>query len=339
GAVHDLNTFAINMIELGDLAHIDPDTAGLLPLPVSHIFGLMVFCIVVSYGGTCVFSEPTPKSFVVCMHKYDPEVLVGVPTIYSGLLGLPNFKVKLDSARIILSGGAPMPLSLADEFKAKFGKRINNGYGSTESKIFALNLDGPFESVGKIVPSTKVEILNDKGEVLPDGSTGEIVVSGKILMQGYLDQPDLTAKVLKDGKYYTGDVGRVEDGYLYVSGRSKEMIIVAGHKVFPSEVEDVIRQHPIVKEVAVVGPPHKQLGQIVKAVIVTKEGEWSDKLSGSADDVKLARQEMIHSLKEFCKENLKRELRPMEYELQPSSKPLPKTLAGKVDKKQLVESK
>jgi acyl-coenzyme A synthetase/AMP-(fatty) acid ligase len=113
------------------------------------------------------------------------------------------------------------------------------------------------------------------------------------------------------------------------------MIIVAGYKVFPVEVEDALIKHPAVKEAAVFGQPHSKLGQIVKAVIVVKEGELSDKLASEGEAHKEARHTLIASLKEFCNEHLRRELRPMEWDFRPADKPLPKTLAGKIDKKKL----
>jgi long-chain acyl-CoA synthetase len=336
GAVHDLHTLMTNLCELGPLVRLNHETKVLLPLPLSHIFGLEVFMACFIYGAPVIFADP--QSFFACAKKYQPSVICGVPTLYGAMLTLPPGMVDLQNTEYILSGGAPLPLSLAQDFEKKYGKRLSNGYGSTESKIISLNTDGPFESVGKIIKSVKVEILNDNGDVLPLGETGEITISGTCLMLGYLDNPDASAQVLKNGRYHTGDMGRLQDGYLYISGRSKEMIVVAGNKVFPSEVEDVLRQHPSVKEVAVVGMPNKQLGQIVKAVVVLVEGEFSEQLAGDADTSKTARQALIAQFKEHCKTHLKRELRPMDYDFMPASKPLPKTSSGKIDKKLLAPS-
>jgi long-chain acyl-CoA synthetase len=337
GAVHDLGTLALNLKELGDLVSLDETKRGLLPLPLSHIFGFEVFDICIMRGACVIFTDHlSHTSFFTCLAKYKPHILVGVPTIYGALLNLDPKTIGLDNTEVMLSGGAPMPLSLAEEFEKKFGKRLNNGYGSTESKIIALNLDGPHESVGKFVPSAIVEIVNDKDEVLPEGETGQIRISGPCNMKGYLNNQADTDKVLRGNSYYTGDLGRLEKGYLYISGRSKEMIIVAGNKVFPNEVEETLRKNLMVKEVAVFGLPHKQLGQIVKATIVISDDALSKKLEGSEDDIKAARQELISNMKEFCKDNLKRELRPMDWDFLPSSKSLPKTASGKIDKKQLV---
>src|SRR5262249_29709499 len=149
-----------------------------------------------------------------------------------------------------------------EQFERTFGKHIVQGYGATETKITTINKDGPVESVGRPIPSVKVDIVDAQDNPLPEGETGEIRISGKCLMKGYLKQPDVTAEVLHDGHYHTGDIGYVKDGWVFISGRSKEMIIVAGNKVFPAEVESVLRQHPLSQEVAVVGMPHKKLGQI-----------------------------------------------------------------------------
>lgn len=334
-AVHDLQSLIVNLLELGSMAGINEGKRGVLPLPLSHIFGLEVFLISVIYGMLTVFCEITPTSFLECLRKHKPHVLVGVPTIYASLLAVPRQMLDLDQAETLLCGGAPLPLSLAEEFKDKFGKRLNNGYGSTESKIVALNLHGPYESVGQIVPSAKIEIVNDKDEPLPEGETGEIRIGGPTLMRGYLQQKEATDRVLRNGFYYTGDMGYIKDQYLYIAGRSKEMIIVAGFKVFPAEVEDALRCHPLVAEVAVLGTPHRQLGQIVRAVLVIKDPELSRKLEGSGEDKKAARQELLAIFKEYSKEHLRRELRPMEWEFQPASQPLPKMLTGKIDKKNL----
>lgn len=334
GAVHDLESLVENLQELGEMAKLSSDMVALLPLPVSHIFGLSVVSVCLFYGITVVFCELQSAEFVKAINKFKPSVLEGVPLVYAGLLQAPDGAVNLENAKILLSGGAPLPIPMAKEFEKKFGKRLNNGYGSTESKIIALNLDGPVESIGKPVSSVKVVIVNEAGEKLPEGSEGEIIIQSPHLMKGYLNQPEKTAEVLSSEGYKTGDIGYVKDGYVYISGRAKEMIVVAGNKVFPPEVEEVLQKNSLVKEVAVTGPEHKKLGQIVKATIVVSDKELSEKLSNE-ETKKAAREEIIKNLKDFCQENLKRELRPMEWDLRPLDKPLPKTLSGKVDRKAL----
>lgn len=337
GAVHDLRTLVQNLEDWGKLVDMKPGKKGLLPLPLSHVFGLEVTFVCVITGACVIFTDPaSPKSFFMCLPKFKPHVLVGVPTLYTNMLPMDASSAGLDNAEVLLSGGAPLPTSLAKEFQAKFGKTLNNGYGSTESKIISLNTGGPFESVGRSIERAKIEIVNDNDEVLPEGETGEIRISGPMLMKGYLNDKEATAKVIRGNSYYTGDMGHMVDGYLFISGRTKEMIIVAGNKVFPSEVEDVLRKDPLVKEVAVLGLPHSKLGQIVKAVVVISDEELSKKLEGSDEEKKDAKHELVARMKEYCKESLKRELRPMDWEFLPAKTTLPKTAIGKVDKKQLV---
>lgn len=336
GAVHDFASLIENLRELGDLAKLDDKTIALLPLPASHIFGLEVLCACLMFGSSVVFSELEPSKFVGALNKYKPQIISGVPLMYGSLLSAPTGSVDLSRARILLSGGAPLPIPMAQEFEQKMGKRINNGYGSTESKIIALNLDGPVESIGKPVPSVKVKIINDQGEIMPEGKEGEIVIDSPHLMKGYFEQPEKSKEVLTEQGYKTGDIGYIKDGYIFISGRSKEMIVVAGNKVFPSEVEEVLLRNPLVAEVAVTGPEHRKLGQIVKATIVVKDEALSKKLEAGNESAKEAREEVLKEVKQFCQDNLKRELRPMEWALRPLSEPLPKTRSGKVDKKELT---
>lgn len=146
--------------------------------------------------------------------------------------------------------GAPLTSSLADQFEIKHGKRLNNGYGSTESKIIAVNLSVPSESVGQNSAQLYYQDTGwtGQGKELPDGEEGEIVICGPMLMLGYIGQTDETGKVIEGTCYHTGDIGHMDKGYLFISGRAKEMINVAGNKVFP-EVEGALKNCPLVKEV------------------------------------------------------------------------------------------
>ncbi len=334
-ALHDLRSVMKNLLELGQLVDLGPTKSGLLPLPLSHIFGLEVCFACLVYGARVIFSDLSAHGFIGALRGHKASILVGVPTIYGALLGVPDGVIDLSKAEVLLCGGAPLPPSLAADFLAKFGKRINNGYGSTESKIIALNVDGPIESVGKVVPSTRIETIDSEGKTLAPGEEGEICICSDILMHGYYQQPDMTEQVLNGNRYKTGDVGYMKDGYLFISGRAKEMIITAGNKVFPSEVENVILTHPLAQEVAVLGVPHRQLGQVVKAVVVVNEGNESSLLDGDEAQRKEARTALLATFKEHCKQNLKRELRPLDWDFRSSKNKLPKTLSGKIDKKSL----
>lgn len=334
-AVHDLRSLMKNLRELGQLVDLGPTKSGLLPLPLSHIFGLEVYLSCLLYGSKVIISDLSAQGFIGALKAHKANILCGVPTIYGALLAVPDGVIDLSKAEVLLCGGAPLPPSLAADFITKYGKRINNGYGSTESKIIALNLDGPVESVGKVVPSTRIETIDSEGKTLAQGEEGEICICTDILMHGYYQQPDMTEAVLGDKRYKTGDVGYIKDGYLYISGRAKEMIITAGNKVFPSEVENILLTHPLAQEVAVLGVPHRQLGQVVKAVVVIKEGNESMLLDGDEAQRKEARTGLLATFKEHCKQHLKRELRPLDWDFRSIKNKLPKTLSGKIDKKSL----
>lgn len=335
GAVHDLGSLLSNFVEIGEVFGLKPATSALLPLPVSHIFGIEIMLAFLNLGGSVIFSDFSPADFWTTVSRLKPSLVVGVPTIYGALLSLPHPGAVCESVDFYISGGAALPPSLSEQFEKTFGKHIVQGYGATETKITTINKGGPVSSIGRPIPSVKVDIVDEHDNVLPAGATGELRISGHCLMKGYLSQPDVTASVLHDGHYHTGDIGHIEDGWVFISGRSKEMINVAGNKVFPAEVESVLREHPFAQEVAVIGVPHKKLGQIVKAVVVVPSGQWSDRLAGDHTESKSAEEELRASLREFCAQNLKRELRPMDWEFRPASNPLPKTHTGKVDKKQL----
>lgn len=335
GAVHDLQSLIGNLIELGEKVDLGSGQTSLLPIPLSHVFGLEVMLAHLIYGGCTAFAEFSPTQFPDYLERVKPTMLVGVPTIYGALLQLPASHTSITGINMLLSGGAPLPLSLAQEYQRKFNKRITQGYGTTEAKIVLINLEGPVNATGTPIPSSKIDIVDENDQVLGPGQSGELRISGPSLMLGYLNQPETTAAVLHNGHYHTGDIGYIEEGRVYISGRLKDMIIVAGNKIFPSEVESVIRQHPMVEEVAVIGVPHRRLGQIVKAVIVAKPGPLSDRLNADAAKSKEASSEMVAGLRDFCKQHLKRELRPMDWDIRPSCQPLPKTHTGKIDKKQL----
>jgi long-chain acyl-CoA synthetase len=335
-AVHSLGSLFQNIEELVRITGLTPSTSMIVPLPITHIIGLEVLLAVILAGGAIVFEDFVPSTFLKNQDAYKPTMLVGVPTIFGALLH-PSFQTSiLESFDCFFCGGAPLPIQLAEDFHNKFGKRIIQGYGATECKIITVNSSGPVGSVGSPIADTEIEIVDENDSPLPEGEIGEIRITGPSLMTEYLQQPDVTSLVLHNGHYHTGDLGFIKDGYVFISGRSKDMIIVAGNKVFPQEVEAVLRRHPMATEVAVVGLPHKKLGQIVKAIIVLPQGNESTAFETESHDQKTVRETLIASFRQMCAEHLKRELRPMDWEFRPASMPLPKTLSGKIDKKSLI---
>jgi long-chain acyl-CoA synthetase len=180
--------------------------------------------------------------------------------------------------RLCVTGGAPMPLEVLREFNAKFpGLILREGYGPTESSpVASINpirgraIEG---SVGVPIPNVEMSIRDEDGNELPDGSTGEICIRGGNVMRGYWKQPEETAKVLKGGWLYTGDVGhRNAEGFYFITDRKKDMLLVNGINVYPREIEEVIYRFPGVKEAAVVGVPDARRGEQPIACVVPSDG-------------------------------------------------------------------
>ncbi len=340
-SVHSLRSMVHNLIDLAEAADETDKITALTPLPLSHVFGLTVFLVAQVLGAKTVLTELEPVGFVKAVHRHKPEWIAALPQYYGALLSAPKGFINLKNAKLLLCGGAPLTVSLADKFEQTFEKRLNNGYGSTECKLVAFNRDGgPAMSVGTPVSSIKIEIVNEQGELLPDGKNGEVRIAGPMLMQGYIDNAEETRKVLRDGYYYTGDLGRYENGSLFVIGRKGDVIIVGGVVVRVGEVEEALRNHPEVKDVAVTELENKRLGQIIKASIVLVDEKFDDKLNSSNREERIeAQRQLQQQFRAFCAQHLSRYQRPMIWEFLSSHDSLPKTLAGKTDKKKMTGAK
>ena len=232
------------------------------------------------------------------------------------------------------SGGAPVSEAIVNQFEELTGQYIHNVYGMTEtnspSHIVPLGKRAPVDAdsgalaVGVPVPNCTMKImdLEDGSTALPPGEIGEIVDSGPIVVPGYWQKPDETRHAIRDGWLYTGDVGKMdENGWFYVVDRKKDMIVASGYKVWPRDVEDVIYQHPAVKETAVIGVPDSYRGETVKAFIALKDG-MQDSVS----------EEEIIS---FCKQRMAAYKYPRQVEFVAE---IPKTLTGKFLRRSLREN-
>lgn len=197
-------------------------------------------------------------------------VFFGVPTLYI-LLYEQATPAQLRSVRRYISAGATLPVAIAHKWHEKVGTVINEGYGLTEICLGCFNHEPLVKpgSVGRPLAGVQLRVVNELGEPLAPGALGEILIKTPSVMLGYWQRLDATADVLRDGWFHTGDLGRMdEDGYYYIIDRIKDMINVGGVKVYPSEVENVLYQHPAVREVAVYGVPEPLLGEQVQATVV-----------------------------------------------------------------------
>ncbi|MBQ9019467.1 MAG: AMP-binding protein [Bacilli bacterium] len=301
-------------------------------MPIFHGFGLSVCIHCVQYfGGTSILlPQFNAKSFDKVVKKYQPNVLVGVPTLFEAITNNKGFRhMKLSYLTCVISGGDSLSIELKKKFDEWLKKHhspttIREGYGLTEccaaSCFTPLNYYRP-GSIGIPYPDTYYKIVEEGSEKeVPYGTDGEIVITGPTVMAGYINNRKETKQTLKkhrDGRIWlhTGDSGMMDkDGFVYFKGRLKRMIITSGYCVYPGMIENVIDSHPSVKMSCVIGIPHPYKVTVAKAFIVLKNNNKEN-------------QEVLASIKKLVEKNLARFSWPYEYEFRNE---LPKTLVGKV---------
>jgi long-chain acyl-CoA synthetase len=308
----------------------EPDGADIVMgvLPLFHIYAMTTVMNSSIRGGGTMILQPR---FVVGdvlkgIDREHPHLLPGVPTMYLAINHAPNLtRYNLRSLKGAISGAAPLPREVQAQFEALTGARLIEGYGLTEAS--PVTHGTPFEgeqrsgSIGVPLPSTEAAIFDQETGTrqLPPGEVGELAVRGPQVMLGYWKRPDETARVLRDGWLFTGDLASIDaGGYFSVVDRKKDMIITGGMNVYPRDVEEPLYQHPKVKEAVAVGVPDARWGEAVKVYIVLRDGE-----SATA-------QEIV----EFCHSRMARYKVPKFVEFRPE---LPKNMIGKVLRRRLIE--
>lgn len=300
----------------------------LIVLPLFHVFAMTVgMNYGIAAGARLVLLprfeiEETLKT----IRETKPTIFPAVPALFSAITNHPGLnKSDLTSIRICISGGAPLPLSTKIDFETLTGCQIVEGYGLSEaSPVATCNPIGGIQkpgSVGIPLSRTIVEIRDPKNSriLMPPGEIGEICVDGPQVMEGYWQAQKETAQALDDGVLHTGDLGYMdEDGYLFIVDRQKDLILNGGFNVYPSVIEEALQEFPDVIEAAVIGIPHEQQGEVPKAFVVLR-----------ADAVEAA--DAIHG---FLVDKLSPMEMPREIEFR---KQLPKTLVGKLSKKELID--
>ena len=266
----------------GRMFGIREDDIVLVVLPLFHVFALSsILDICVRFAATMTLMPRFDAGGVLDTIERDAvTVFEGVPTMYIALLNHPGVTERdLGSLRVAISGGAPIPAEVLDEFERSFGIVILEGYGLSETASTTTFNPSPEErrvySVGKPIWGVELEIRDAQDRPLPRGRehVGEIAVRGVNVMRGYRGNPAATAEAIIDGWFHTGDLGYVDDdGFVFVVDRKKELIIRGGYNVYPREVEDALYTHSAVAEAAVVGVPDPRLGQEVKAYVALRPG-------------------------------------------------------------------
>ena len=303
-------------------SHIPGINRTLVCLPLSHSFGLLVSVVGLhrtEKQRTILQRWPDANEMLPLLAEHKVQEAPLVPSIIQMLLMLPLEDHDLSAFKYIVSGASPLAPEVAREFERRVpGVEIREGYGLTETAAsFTINPPGTRKlgSVGKPMSGFDVRLVDEKGNEVPEGEVGEITVRSKSIMQGYWKSPEATADAIKDGWFYTGDMGRLDDdGYLYIVDRKKDLILRGGFNVFPRDVEDALLEHPAVAVAGVVGKPDELRGEEVVAFVQL------------APDQRATPEELI----EFSQQRLGKYKYPREVRIVDS---VPLTPVGKIDRK------
>lgn len=326
GVIDTHHNYIANAHQIAEAAEFTEKDRAMLILPLFHCNAQVVTVISPLYAGASfVLMEGfSPKDFLPAIDRYKPSTFSGVPTVYAILNSLPDAgKYDLSSLRFVICGAAPMPVEVFNTFEKKYKAFILEGYGLSEatcaSIINPLKGKRKIGSIGKPLNGQDGRILDDNNKELPQGQIGEICIKGDVVMTGYYKNTDATAAAIRDGWLHTGDLGYTdEEGYFYIIGRKKEMIIRGGENIYPKEIEEVLYRHPKVQEAAVVGIPDPKWGEEVFGFIVLKQGM----------------QAAPEELSSFLKEKVADYKIPRQFVF---SESFPKTATGKIQKNKIIE--
>jgi long-chain acyl-CoA synthetase len=284
-----------------DLVDAQPDGVTFGALPLFHVFGLTSGLT----SSTRVGAELTlmPRFDVgkalEMIQRDRVTTFLGVPTMYAAMLHHPDASsFDTSSLELCVSGGAAMPVEVLNEFERAFDCTILEGYGLSETCAIASfnrpDIQRKPGSIGLPVDGVEMRLVDDEGHDLPQGEVGEILIRGPVVMSGYWDRPEASADALdEDGWLHTGDLAKQdEDGYFFIVDRKKELIIRGGFNIYPREIEEVLYEHPAIREVAVVGIPHESLGEEVGAAVALKPGA-----SATTEDVQSFVKERVAAYK------------------------------------------
>ena len=274
------NLTANREVMRADLLRLTPDDVIFGGLPLFHAFGQTCTLNTAVAAGACLTLLPRffPGQALQILDQHRVTIFAGVPTMYSALLHAPERdQYDVRRLRLSFSGGAALPVEVLHGFEAAFGCAVLEGYGLSETSPVA-SFNHPDRerrpgSIGTPISGVEMKVVDAGGDEVPPGESGEIVIRGHNVMKGYWRRPEETAAAIRDGWFHTGDLGRVgENGYLFIVGRQKDLIIRGGYNVYPREVEEVMHEHPAVAEVAVIGLPHPELGEEVGAAVALRPG-------------------------------------------------------------------
>lgn len=299
-------------------------------IPLFHAFGMTAMMLApIQLGATIIYiARFSPVAALNAIREHKVSLMFGVPSMYAAIARLKDAKTEdFSTIYAMISGGEPLPSALRDAFMKRFNVHVFEGYGLTEtSPVISLNVPQNFRegSVGRAVPGAQFKFTDEEGKALGTEEIGEIWVKGPMVMKGYNNLPNETGQALTpDGYFKTGDLGKIDrDGFIFITGRKKDMISVAGEKAYPREIEEVLMANPSVAEAAVVGKKDPSRGEVVAAFVIFKEGQTL-----SAD-----------ALREFCREHglaqwkIPRDIQVLtDFPRTPTGKVLKRELAAKLN--------
>ena len=270
-----------NVANLYEEIRSEESDTNLCILPLFHVNAQVVSVLSSLYIGAALVLEEMfkPRTFINTLKKYQCKTFSAVPTVYNYLRNMKEYKEgeDLSFTRACFCGAAPMPVDVFNDFEKKFKARIIEGYGLSEgtcvSSVNPVYGERKIGSIGKSIKNQELAIWDDTGKALSSGQIGQIVTKGKHVFQGYYQNSQATSEALQEGWLKTGDMGYCdEEGYFFITGRKKEMIIRGGENIFPKEIEEYLYAHEAVMECAVIGLPDKKYGERVLACVRRKDG-------------------------------------------------------------------
>jgi long-chain acyl-CoA synthetase len=309
----------------GPVMGLTADDRILAVLPLSHSYGIngALLAPLLAGASSVLVERFSPEAVVAAVRAHAVTVLPCVATMFRRILDAPGWAAAdLASVRVALSGAAPCPWPLAEEWRARTGIRILRGYGMTELfRPLSYRAGDPRDHpdcIGRPVPGVEVRLIDEAGADVPPGEVGELLIRSDAAMDGYVGQPEETAAAFAEGWFRTGDLARMSgDGFVAIVGRKKELILRGGYSVFPPEIEAALAAHPAVAEAAVVGIPHPDLGEEVAAFVTLRAGAHA----------------LPEDIAAWCKERVAGYKCPRTVHVLAA---LPKTATGKVLKSHLV---
>lgn len=318
------NMFFNAMIGVEKILKTAEDEVGLAALPLFHSFGQTCVMNSMIYSGATMTLLPRfdPQKALEVMARDKVTYFAGVPTMYFYLLNFPTSdQYDLSALRRCCSGGSAMPVEVMHAFNKKYGVKILEGYGLSETSPVAsfnhLEHEPVPGSIGTPIWGVEMRCLDTNGKEVPNGELGEIVIRGHNVMKGYYRRTEATSDAIRNGWFHTGDIAyRDEHGYFFIKDRVKDMIIRGGFNVYPREIEEILYGHPAIAEAAVIGIPDEALGEEIKAVVSLKPGQQVSETE----------------LTDYCKERLAAYKYPRSIEFRET---LPKTATGKILKREL----